>query len=104
MNLDEIDRILSSEENIVPSSGFTESVLRAAQERAAAPQPIPFPWKRALAGIAAWVTILCTFLAQLARPAAQAPSAWVNNAIVWPLLASLVSLAGLLWTKRLMSR
>ena len=46
---DEFDRIMSEEE-ILPSSGFAVSVMEAVRREAAAPPPIPFPWKRALPG------------------------------------------------------
>jgi hypothetical protein len=46
----EIDRILATEDALVPSSGFLASVMDHVQEEAAAPAPIPFPWKRALPG------------------------------------------------------
>ena len=48
MNHDELDRILSKRDDIQPSSGFAASVMEAVREEAAAPPPIPFPWKRAL--------------------------------------------------------
>ena len=48
MNNDELDRILSKRDDIQPSSGFAASVMEAVREEAAAPPPIPFPWKRAL--------------------------------------------------------
>jgi hypothetical protein len=50
----EIDRILSREDEILPSSGFSASVMDAVRREAAAaaaPPPIPFPWKRALPGL-----------------------------------------------------
>ena len=50
---DEIDRILSREDEIMPSSGFAVSVMDAVRREAAAPLPIPFPWKRALPGLVA---------------------------------------------------
>ncbi len=46
-----IDRILATEEELAPSSGFLASVMERVQEEAAAPPPIPFPWFRALPGI-----------------------------------------------------
>jgi hypothetical protein len=46
-----IDRILAAEEELLPSSGFLASVMERVQEEAAAPPPIPFPWKRAIPGI-----------------------------------------------------
>ncbi len=48
----ELDRILSREEEILPSSGFAVSVMDAVRREAAAPPPIPFPRKRALPGLA----------------------------------------------------
>jgi hypothetical protein len=46
----EIDSILATEDALVPSSGFLTSVMERVHEEAAAPAPIPFPWKRALPG------------------------------------------------------
>lgn len=48
---DEINRILSREDEMLPSSGFAVSVMDAVRREAAAPPPIPFPWKRALPGL-----------------------------------------------------
>jgi len=46
---DDFDRVMSEEE-ILPSSGFAASVMEAVRREAAAPPPIPFPWKRGLPG------------------------------------------------------
>jgi hypothetical protein len=46
-----IDDILATEEKLIPSSGFLASVMESVREEAAAPQPIPFPWKLALPGM-----------------------------------------------------
>ncbi len=53
MRDDDLDRILSKEQEIIPSSGFVSSVMEAIQREAGAPPVIPFPWKRALPGLAA---------------------------------------------------
>ena len=53
MRDDYLDRIFSGEEDIVPSSGFVTTVMDAVRREATAPPPIPFPWKRALPGLAA---------------------------------------------------
>lgn len=50
--LDAIGRILASEEALVPSSGFVSAVMERVRQESAAPAPIPFPWKRAIPGIA----------------------------------------------------
>ena len=49
--IDQIDRILASEDPILPSSGFLASVMERVEEESRAPVPIPFPWKRAVPGI-----------------------------------------------------
>jgi len=47
----QIDQILTTEVPLVPSSGFLASVMERVREEAAAPPPIPFPWKRAVPGM-----------------------------------------------------
>ena len=61
-NEDEINRILSREDEILPSSGFAVSVMEAVRREAAAPPPIPFPWKRALPGLVVAVLALVLVL------------------------------------------
>jgi len=46
-----MDRILTSEEELIPSSGFVASVMESVREAASRPELIPFPWKRAVPGI-----------------------------------------------------
>jgi hypothetical protein len=63
MTNENLDRILATEEELIPSSGFLASVMEAVQQEAAAPPPIPFPWKRAVpgmvlvAGVLGWSTV-----------------------------------------------
>jgi hypothetical protein len=73
MTPEDLDRILASEEPLVPSSGFTAFLMERVRESAAAPPPLPFPWRRfllgllstlALSGICGWV------LAELHAPEA----------------------------------
>jgi len=65
MNHDNLDYLLSHEADIVPSSGFTASLMNAVDAQAQAPAPIAFPWKRALPGMAAavlslaWIVFAC---------------------------------------------
>jgi hypothetical protein len=62
----DLDRILSNEEEILPSSGFAASVMEAVQREAAAPPPIPFPWKRALPGLCvAAITLVALLTASI---------------------------------------
>jgi hypothetical protein len=82
MSHDEIDRILSREEEILPSSGFAASVMDAVRHEAAVPPPIPFPWRRAwpliaVAGVALVlvVVVLVVGITQLGRGGASQPPA-----------------------------
>jgi hypothetical protein len=61
-NANEIDRILSCDDEVLPSSGFAASVMDAVRREAAAPPPIPFPWKRAVPGLLAGVCALILVL------------------------------------------
>jgi hypothetical protein len=45
-----LDRILDAERELAPSSGFVSAVMERVREEAAAPKPIPFPWKRVMPG------------------------------------------------------
>jgi hypothetical protein len=47
---DFIDHILASEDPIVPTSGFLASVMVRVQEESRVPNPIQFPWRRAIPG------------------------------------------------------
>ena len=53
-----IDRILATEEELIPSSGFLAATMERVREEAACPKPIPFPWLRALPGIVLGVFVL----------------------------------------------
>ena len=46
MKPEDLDRVLATEGDIVPSSGFVSSVMDAVTAEATAP-PLPFPWRRA---------------------------------------------------------
>jgi hypothetical protein len=67
---DNLDRILLDQETLLPSSGFAVSVMDAIQNDASAPEPIPFPWKRALPGIAA-LLVAMAIVCRLAVSAVQ---------------------------------
>jgi hypothetical protein len=62
-----IEAILASEEELIPSSGFLASVMESVREEAAAPPPIPFPWKRALPGILATTGVFAWGAVELLR-------------------------------------
>jgi hypothetical protein len=85
MRHNDLDRMISGEEDIVPSSGFVTRVMDAVRCEASTPPSIPFPWKWALPGLAAWTFVLVSFLiavlAQFGR-GAMAPSVVVSPTLV----------------------
>jgi len=116
----EIDRILSREDEILPSSGFAVSVMAAVRSEAAAPLPIPFPWKRALpglvvAGLALALVLVAGIVAivQLGRASTTAqfstslPSVMpplfhggTGSAAIWTAMALLMTLVSVKLTMR----
>jgi hypothetical protein len=111
---DELDRILmSAERDILPSSGFIRSVMEAVQNEATAPPPIPFPWMRALPGLAAtalaFVWVLVVGLTQVGSQTTPPPYVvalppmWTPllEAAAWSALALLVAYASVKLSMRL---
>jgi hypothetical protein len=123
MKPDELDRVLSREAEIIPSSGFIRSVMAAVQNEAVAPPPIPFPWKRALPGLlASLVAVVWSTVDGVRYPAPQSAPAisvipstvthWFDDAMPllnqarmfgaeWLLLGLLLTFAGLILTRHL---
>ena len=66
-----LDRILTAEEELVPSSGFVASVMERVREEAAAPAPIPFPWKRVVPGAVVAVGGVAWIGVEVVRQAAR---------------------------------
>lgn len=114
MNHDDLDHLLSHETEIVPSSGFTASVMNAVRAQAQAPPPIPFPWKRAWPGMAAavlslaWIVFACVavFSSKSATEALSVPSTlqplW--HAASWVLIALVTTVVSLLFSWRFVCR
>ena len=97
MSDEELDRMFSAEQGIVPSANFARNVMDKVRMEATAPPPIPFPWTRALPGLIWCVLSLVGMLVTgLMRPGSQrlseesGPSIWTS---VW---TGLSNLAGLL--------
>jgi hypothetical protein len=63
MTVDELDRILGSDEPLEPSSGLSESVMDAVREEARTPEPLAFPWRRVVPGLVACLALLVTGIA-----------------------------------------
>jgi hypothetical protein len=98
---DEMHRILSRENEILPSSGFAVSVMEAVRREAAAPPPIPFPWKRALPGLVAggfaFALVLVAgvvMIAQLGRAATAPQLSMSLPSLLTPILGLPHNLAG----------
>ena len=117
MTNNDLDRILSSkDDDILPSSGLMTSVMEAIRSDAATPPPIPFPWKRALPGLAAGGSALACMLAlvldQLLQSAHTLPlpaslPVWtlpIVEAVGWSALALLLSLISVKLSMQLASR
>jgi hypothetical protein len=109
MSHDDLDHILSREEDIVPSSGFVSNVMTALRNEVSAPPPIPFPWRRALPGLAACLAALVVLAAvalansstfapvpvpvpALVQAAATAKALWIALALVLTLASVTISL------------
>lgn len=117
MTNQDLDRILSREDEIFPSAGFTARVMESVRSEATAPPPIPFPWKRALPGLVAVGVALGAVLvglAEVVNGARAVPSAAMETMVIRSLLhatlnaglgpivfALLVSLAALKLSMRL---
>jgi hypothetical protein len=68
--MDELDRILSEEHPISPPPGFSRRVMATVSQEASMPPPIPFPWRHALAALAAIAVaaVGCTFFSPFLPP------------------------------------
>jgi hypothetical protein len=113
----EIGAILAGEEELIPSSGFLASVMERVEQEAALPAPIPFPWKRVLAGILAATGVFgwgAVKLARLGPPAVNLGAFALPHEIValvppaeqmgWVAMALGVSLLSWLLARRLADR
>jgi hypothetical protein len=100
MKNEDLDRFLSADQDIVPSSGFVSTVMNAVQDEANAPPPIPFPWKRAIPGFAAAAFVLVFIIVRAGSgSASQASPLAVHvldmakmSGVVWIFLALLLTL------------
>ena len=117
---DDIDRILSRDAEIVPSSGFASSVMDAVRQEASAPPAIPFPWKRALPGVIVAVVAFASavilgfdpLVAAITVPLVPALEKWLDTAVKspltpasgWIVLAVLLTLLSMNLSMRFVSR
>lgn len=117
MKEDNLDRILKSEDELAPSSGFVAAVMERVREEAAAPAPIPFPWKRMVpgmllaAGMLIWCGVELTRLGlqdlravALVQPNLSAAISQPVQETGWVTLALGVSMAAWLLSRRMVGR
>jgi len=118
MRQDQLDTILAQNEELIPTSGFLARVMERVEEEAAAPPPIPFPWKRAIPGIVlAAVVLVCGAVAivryilslgatQFTSPQMQLPQALppAMQQAGWIVAALAISAAGYWLARRLAGR
>ena len=71
MTHDDLDHLLESHDDIVPSSGFTDAVMAAVRHEALETRPLRFPWERATLGplMAALVVVGLSVASDFVRPA-----------------------------------
>ncbi len=70
MTNDDLDHLLESHDDIVPSSGFTNAVMAAVRHEAWETPPLRFPWERATLGPLMAVLVVCLSVASgFVRPA-----------------------------------
>ena len=97
--MDELDRILGSEEGLEPSSGLTRRVMEAVEQDRSTPPPIPFPWMRLLPALLGAFGIVVAFAVYLAT-GTQVPSPaldvarWLEHPLAAPLGWAALSLIG----------
>jgi len=58
---DDLDRILSTGQDVVPSSAFVANVMAAVRRECKTPAPISFPWWRVVPGLAIGAVALTAF-------------------------------------------
>ena len=73
--MDELDRILLADDAPAPRASFSARVMEAVRREAAAPAPIPFPWRRFLPFPAVAAVVLAAWLAYAKPSSAPAPAA-----------------------------
>lgn len=108
MKPEELDRVLSEEADLVPSSGFVARVMDAVTTEATSP-PLAFPWTRAWPLAAGFAALLLWLARLLFQPASNAPGfdvyAWLEMiapmAGGWVIGAVVMTVAITAWSLRL---
>jgi hypothetical protein len=103
MTPEDLDRILVSEEPLVPSSGFAASVVERARDAASAPPPLPFPWRRfvlgllvtvALSGVCGWSLARLHGIEAMRTAVGGALAAFADPRLARPLAGAAAAIVG----------
>ena len=98
--MDDLDRLLSHHDTLVPSSGFAAGVMEAVQNAADEPRPLRFPWWRFAVGVlgcVVWAGAAIRVLGELELSRAAEPLTAVAiagaSSAQWVFTIALVTLA-----------
>jgi hypothetical protein len=67
LSVEDLDRLLAAADSTEPSSGFAAGVMEALRREQREPPPVPFPWLRLGAGLAAAVALAAMGAVLLSR-------------------------------------
>lgn len=80
--MNDLDRFLSDDDSIVPSAGFSARVMTAVRDEAAAPPPIPFPWRRLLPISVATIVVVTAGLIKISQSPPRTASSWSSASLL----------------------
>ena len=87
--MDNLDHILSCDQDVIPSSQFIRNVMAAVHSEASLPAPIPFPWWHVMPGLAVCLVALAC-MAVLAIP-----QVWVSLPGTDPVSSTFLNFVGI---------
>jgi hypothetical protein len=92
--IDEVDRILVSEDHVTPSGGLLASVMEAVRASCVEHVPIPFPWRRFTVGLVGGLA--CTFLTMMLL-APEFVLHWLPGVRTWLPMPSWLCVPEIVW-------
>jgi hypothetical protein len=94
---DDLEAILSSDKDILPSTQFVSNVMAAVHREASTPAPISFPWWRVLPGAAICVVALSVLMAVAIHQLSAAPQGSAPTSMVLGKVFALANRVELGW-------
>ena len=92
-DMDDLDRALTEDDALVPSSGFAARVMEAVQDDAAEPPPLAFPWRPFAIGVVACLVWAASTIQLMKRVDVQGVTAQFVDAGPLPLYGAAIALA-----------